>query len=138
MGLWIPLLAIQSTVTKFHILPGGFGPALAAAVFIWLRGKSVRKWLRSGFDWRIGKRWYAIALGLPIVAGVTMGGIFVVTTGSFAPARIARVAPMYPIFLLFMTLVGGGQEEFGWRGIALPALQERFDALTASGIIGVI
>lgn len=137
-GLWIPLLATRSTVTKFHILPGGFGPALAAVVLTQLRGKSVSEWLRDGLDWRLDKRWYAIALGLPIVAGVTMGGIFVVATGSFAPNRITRIVSMYPVFLLFMTLIGGGQEEFGWRGIALPVLQERFDALTASGIIGVV
>ena len=134
--LWLPL-SLQSSASKLHVIPGGFGPAIAAVVLTWLRGGSVRAWLRDGLDWRVSKRWYAVALSLPVVAGVVMGGIFVLSTGDFAAERLARYVTMYPVTLMFMVLVGGGQEEFGWRGVALPALQDRFDALTASVVIGV-
>ncbi len=136
-ALWLPL-SLQSSVSRLHVVPGGFGPAVAALLLTWLRGESVRAWLRDGLDWRVGTRWYAVALGLPVVAGVVMGGLFVLATGDVAVDRLARYVPMYPITLVFMTLVGGGQEEFGWRGVALPALQDRFDALTASVVIGVV
>jgi membrane protease YdiL (CAAX protease family) len=45
---------------------------------------------------------------------------------------------MYSVMVLALTLVGGGQEELGWRGFALPALQERYDALIASVVIGIV
>lgn len=137
-SLWLPLLASQSSITKLHTLPGGFGPALAALVLLRLRGTSIRAWLRHGLTWRVETRWYAIAVGLPVVLGCVMGGIFVAATGEFAAGQVARMAPLYPIMVLILSLVGGGQEEFGWRGVALPALQARFDALSASVIIGVI
>ncbi|MDT3437326.1 CPBP family intramembrane glutamic endopeptidase [Haloarcula sp. 1CSR25-25] len=135
--LWLPL-SLQSSVSKLHIIPGGFGPAIAAVALTWLRGESVRAWLHDGLDWRVSKRWYAVALGLPVLASVVMGGIFVFVTGDFAADRITRYVPMYPIMLVFMVVMGGGQEEFGWRGVALPALQDRFDALTSSVVIGVV
>lgn len=137
-GLWLPVLTSQTSVSELQILPGGFGPALAAVVLLRLRGTSIRAWLREGLAWRVDARWYAVALGLPVLSGCVLGGILVAATGDFAANRIARVVPMYPVMLVFMSLVGGGQEEFGWRGVALPALQQRFGGLTASVIIGVV
>jgi membrane protease YdiL (CAAX protease family) len=48
--------------------------------------------------------------------------------------------PMYVLILpytLMLFLLGGGQEEFGWRGYAQDPMQERFGVLKASLIIGI-
>lgn len=137
-SLWIPVLATVPSATELYIIPGGFGPALAAVTLVWLRGESVRAWLRDGLTPYVGKQWYVVALGLPIVLGASLGAILVGITGRFEVAQLTQYAPMYPIAVLFTMLVGGGQEEFGWRGFALPALQDHFDALTASLVIGVV
>lgn len=136
-SLWGLAVTILSSVSQLAIIPGGFGPAIAAIVVMWARGENVRSWLRDGLTPHVDMRWYAVALGLPIVFGLAMGGLLVLSGGSLATSQLLSVLPLYPISLLFTMLVGGGQEELGWRGLALPALQERFDALPASVLIGV-
>jgi membrane protease YdiL (CAAX protease family) len=47
-----------------------------------------------------------------------------------------QLAPWFLVNLVLATLFTGGNEEFGWRGFALPHLQKRFSALTASVLVG--
>jgi membrane protease YdiL (CAAX protease family) len=120
------------------MIPGGFGPALAAAVMVRTRGNSVRTWLTDCLHWRVAKRWYAVALGLPVLLGLAFAVGISVATGTFEPSNPGRTVALYPVSVLALALAGGGQEEFGWRGYALPALQERWNALAASVAIGVV
>ena len=135
---WIPLFLAVPSATSVVMIPGAFGPALVAVVVIWLRGESVQDWLANGLDWHLEKQWYLAALGVPLGFALVLGASLVIATGRFEVSRIAQATIMYPVMLLFLTLVGGGQEELGWRGFALPVLQDRFNALTASIAIGVV
>lgn len=45
---------------------------------------------------------------------------------------------VYPIGVVVVFLVGDGQKELGWRAFALPALQERYTAATASLGVGIV
>jgi len=136
-SLWtVPALG-GATPTKAVLVPGGFGPAVGALAVVRLRGDGVRSWLADALDPRVALRWYAVALGAPLAMAVGVGGLFYAVTGSFDAARVAELAPAYLPWLLFATLLGGGQEELGWRGLALPALQSRVGALTASVLVGV-
>ncbi|WP_123537587.1 CPBP family intramembrane glutamic endopeptidase [Halosimplex salinum] len=115
---------------------GAFGPPVGAAVVIWASGGDLRKWIGQFFVWRIGARWWAIALGLPfvllgsgIVLFVALGGP--IDLGSFPFPGI------YLFVLAWGTLWGGGQEDLGWRGFMLPLLQDRYSALVSSVVVGV-
>ena len=118
---------------------GSFGPPISAATVTWLRGDDVRAWAGQITRWRVGWRWWAVALGLPIAAAV------LITLGILAvrgPVDLGRALPspalFVGLFLFSMVLSGGLNEEPGWRGFAQARLNERYGALRASLLIGVV
>jgi len=138
-GVWIPLLpAVEGPTVKIAALPGAFGPLAAAAIVTRLRGESVRSWLASTLDWRRSPRWYAAALAVPIGVSLAMGVAMAATAGGLADGTLAPALATFAINMIFATLLGGGQEEFGWRGFALPRLQSRYGALVASLAVGAV
>ncbi|HEX9252894.1 MAG TPA: CPBP family intramembrane glutamic endopeptidase, partial [Ignavibacteriaceae bacterium] len=59
----------------------------------------------------------------------------------FGEERLPMLLPSLWTFipyLLIMILLGGGQEEFGWRGYALPILESKFGIWFANMILGII
>jgi membrane protease YdiL (CAAX protease family) len=85
--------------------------------------------------WRIGLKWYAIALFAPVAMALLAIGICVFL-GNGAP-DLARAGQLFPILLgaVFTEAMGG---ELGWRGTALPRLQARWNAFISSLVLGVL
>jgi membrane protease YdiL (CAAX protease family) len=139
-GLWaLPLLGIvPSSSMEILARVGGFGPLVGALVALTATDRGVRTWLRSNLRVRIPARWYAWALVLPPFLVGIAGVVHVVVFG--ASLNLGAINPLwvYPIAVVVVFLVGGGQEELGWRAFALPALQERYSAATASLGVGII
>lgn len=115
---------------------GGFGPPVGAAVVLWASGGDLRKWIGQFFHWRIGIKWWLIALGLPLVI-LTMGVILFVALGGPIDPSSLPFPGIYLFALVWGTIWGGGQEDLGWRGFMLPLLQEKYSALVSSLLIGV-
>jgi membrane protease YdiL (CAAX protease family) len=114
-------------------IPGLFGPALAAIIMAAVTdGKSgVKALLSRVVCWRVGLRWYVIALGLPtVLALVTAGFNYLLRSSDIQAGRVGVLD-----FVVFVLVVG---EELGWRGYALPLLLEKRSAVTASLILGLI
>ncbi|MFD1563717.1 CPBP family intramembrane glutamic endopeptidase [Haloarchaeobius amylolyticus] len=115
---------------------GAFGPPVGAATVIAASGGDLRTWLSQVFKWRIGLRWWAIAIGLPLLVLAVGGSLFALAGG---PIDLEAL-PFPGIYLFAMAwgvLWGGGQEELGWRGFMLPLLQDRYSALVSSLLVGV-
>ena len=115
---------------------GGFGPLVGAAFVIWITGNSLKKWISQAFRWKVGKKWWVAALGLPLVI-LVLGSVLFMALGG--PVDVSALPPIWVFFfvLAWGTVWGGGQEELGWRGFMLPMLQEKYSALTSSLFIGV-
>ncbi len=115
-------------------IPGLFGPALAAIIMAAATGgkSAVKQLLGRVVLWRVGARWYVIALGLPTVLALAAAGLYYLFDAS-RPFQIGAVSVLD--FIVFVLVVG---EELGWRGYALPLLLEKRSALMASLILGVL
>ncbi len=96
---------------------------------------AVRELLGRALIWRVGIRWWIVALALPILPAVA--SLYLTATLDPGSARPV-LAPWYQLMptMLFQIVFAGVAEEFGWRGFALPRLQRRHAALTASLIVG--
>ena len=128
-----PLIPLVS-VTPLWGFPALFGPALAAIVVAAVAdGRAGLRDLRGRVArWRVGARWYAVALGLPAVLALATAGLHVVLGGqtSFELGGLSVLN-----FVVFVLIIG---EELGWRGYALPRLLVGRSALAASLILGVL
>ncbi|WP_022883612.1 CPBP family intramembrane glutamic endopeptidase [Glaciibacter superstes] len=117
-----------------------FAPTASAFIVTGLtEGKAgVVGLLRRYVRWRAGIQWYLfVFLGIPAI--VLMGAIVVPgAIASFHPV-IAPLLAAYPLAFLMTFLLGGPLgEEPGWRGFALPRLQEATGPLVGSVILGVL
>ena len=113
---------------------GIFGPLVAATVLTHREGgkAAVRELFRGLFKWRVHPGWYLAALALP--GALLTGLLFLLNlAGRQGPVEYFPAAGA-----VVLAVVISVAEEVGWRGYALPRLQERWGAFRASALIGVI
>lgn len=119
---------------------------LLPAWMFWMIGSNrlgVRQLLCTLTTWRVNTVWWLLALGL-VGLSYLLGYVILVLFGQPFPA-FPRTEPFPEIlrlivFVFLGTLLYGGPlgEEIGWRGFALPRLQQRFDPLRSSLILGTV
>jgi uncharacterized protein len=130
---------LLSILTLPILMLGVFGPLVGALIVLHQeKGKdSSRKYLRSFLDFHLG--WKAYVFPILIFGGSTFIAWFLPEL--FGEKRLSMLLPSVWTFipyLLFMIMLGGGQEEFGWRGYALPLLENKFGIWLANFILGII
>lgn len=114
-----------------------WAPAVSAfAVIAWTQGRSgVLAYARRLLRWNAGWRCYAaVLLGVPLLN-------LLAAALAEAAGRDALRAPVLDGSFLVLALLRateGPMEELGWRGFALPLLQQRFSGLTAALILGFV
>lgn len=130
-------LGLSQWVGAIPFLAGGLGPAVAAFLVLRWTGQSVRAWARPILRWRVPLRYYAYALGLPVGLQAVANGVLVLLDEPVEPALVAERWPAYVMTFVVALTVGGALEEPGWRGFALPRLQQRFTPLAATALLGL-
>jgi uncharacterized protein len=132
MSWW--LLALD--VPGFPVFP--FGPDLAAGAVLALTvGRpGLHALIGRLRDWRVSARWLALAMGLPLGITVTAVAALPLTSGPHTAAPDPTSFLEFFLILPLMVLVGGALgEELGWRGFALPVLQQRHHPVVAVAIL---
>jgi uncharacterized protein len=135
--LWLLSRLAGGTLGTILLVIGAFGPPLAAAATIRYSGGSLREWLRSIVRWQVPVGFYAYALGLPALIMAVMNAVLVAVGQQPDISVLVGRLPAYIQTLLITAVIFGGQEEPGWRGFALPALQQRHSPLVATLILGL-
>jgi membrane protease YdiL (CAAX protease family) len=128
-------------VTLLIICIGGLGPALAAIIMSACVGgwAEVKQLLRRMVQVRAGIKWYLLALFIPfgaiLVPALLLGGSAVFLREFSLQGAVGLLVYIITTFIdmVFGTPIG---EEPGWRGFALPRLQQRYGALRGSLILG--
>ncbi len=131
-------LGVLHTVTLVGILTPFLGPALSAFILLGLtEGKvGVLRLLRRFLLYRVPLRWYFFVLiVVPVLA--LFGTLLVPGALSAFQAPDSTFALGYLIIFIEILLVGGPLgEETGWRGFALPRMQQRLGPLVGSLVLG--
>ena len=127
-------------------LPGwGFVLASVLMTALVLGASGVGSLLKRYLMWRVGWKWYAALLIIPAVdvAGIFLHAAFTQTRPDFGSSALVRIFGVSPNLALFaisgfvMETIANG-EEIGWRGYALPRLQNRYHALYSAIVVGLI
>ena len=132
-GFWL-LWHLTSTPGLFFL--GGLGPMMAAAIVAW-QLHTLQPWLARVLRWRVSPWFYLFAFGFPVVLYGLSNVILAVLGAQPELSLLAERVPAYAatwVAVLFM----GGLEEPGWRGFALPRLQQRYSPVRATLLLGVI
>lgn len=138
--LWIPLL-VPSFI---ELLPLGgiglmstvaFGPMFGALAVVPSRRITIGNWFAKRLRFRVGLLPYLLAFGLPVAIMTVAGVLFAALGGE--PLSDAPYLLVLPVVFAYATLIGGGQEEIGWRGIAQPLAEGRYGVFIGGAVVGL-
>src|SRR5947209_8750898 len=120
--------------------PGDFGPLIAAIVMSWVVAGRPRviDLLKRIVQWRVGLGWYAFALvGMPVLYIVSIA-LVPGAMASFKAPDLPTIL-LYPVLYVVLLVIGGPlTEEPGWRGFALPRLQQQWGPLAGTVVLGLL
>lgn len=148
--IWLPLIlpkfgiAALPVLPKYHHYLGSFGPMIAAFIvkYIYEGRQGVKDLLKRLIQWKVNWIWYAVVLVVPVILVIAAGYADKLINqqpftmkGFSTNDEFPQFGPIGYFLLNFFTF--GIGEETGWRGYALPALQKKFSALTATLILAV-
>ncbi|QWW19113.1 CPBP family intramembrane metalloprotease [Schaalia sp. 19OD2882] len=137
-GLRVLPLEISDTAVKVINVLGLFaGPFIASLVMTKVVHGSFKPWLAG---WMRVRPWWVWPVALVLFPAV-MAGLMMLLAGPATgqPALSGPAAVIAPVLMFLGFLIGGPvQEEPGWRGFALPQLQQRFHPLAAATVLGFV
>jgi membrane protease YdiL (CAAX protease family) len=139
LGFGPSLAVVKGLLPPVAMQLGAPSASIAGILLVIMEGRKggLRELLGRFLIWRVGLRWWAIALLYGIVPSV--GALYLFDLFGGPPVDWSGLPPLYTVvpLIIILTVLAGIGEEFGWRGFLLPRLQTRHNALVSSLIVGV-
>jgi uncharacterized protein len=126
-------------VTLWDPLPALLGCAAAFLVVAAMHGRvGVLDLARRSLRWRVGLRWYLVALlGLPIATLLCASALFGLAPLNALVDKWQLLFTLVVPMLLFRVVVLNLSEEIGWMGFLQDRLQERHGPLLGSVLVTI-
>jgi uncharacterized protein len=145
--IWVPLtlshfgiaFKIPEATSNVIRLIGVLMPAASALILTRLTGgrDAMRNLWARFFLWRVdGKWWLAAVAGQPALLVLAAVISNLVSDSKVAPEPLVSASAF--IVNVIMLLIATLGEEIGWRGVALPSLQQENSPLKSSIILGLL
>jgi membrane protease YdiL (CAAX protease family) len=141
-NILVATLAPERATEPAFYIPSIYGPTLSALIINLVLGGGRRLWnfLKRSLNYKVNIIWYLVSIfGLGLLVLLIRGThSLILPSIEIDPIQITN--PLSTILLGFIMALPYGPlgEELGWRGVALPLLQKRMNALVASLVLGVI
>ncbi|WP_243791811.1 CPBP family intramembrane glutamic endopeptidase [Saccharopolyspora gloriosae] len=140
-GIWYASTLVTGVDPMLFVIVGSFGPA-AASVIVTAATQG-----KAGVG-ALFRRYSPLGRGgvLPYLLAL-VPGLFIMLSGMFSlllrgeqidDTALQTALHSAPATFLFIALVGGGNEELGWRGYALPRLQSALSPFASNVALGII
>jgi len=140
IGAVVSLTSVSDIFMGLLIALAAWTPNLAAIVVTGItEGRSEIKDLFAGWlKWRVNPWWYAFGLA-PFLMAFVSAWLYANFGNPTFPNIATRLTTSGLLLMIFFhTIQGATGEELGWRGFALPRLQNRFSPLSSAIILGLI
>ena len=122
------------------LILGSWMPNIAAFIvigFIIKRKGGIKALLKGWLKWKMHPGWYLLAFS-PVIFGIVTIWAYQWIYGYSPSTELFADPAAFIGLLVLITITGAMGEELGWRGFALPRLQLRMNALSASILLGII
>lgn len=142
--VWLAMVAlavgIDTTAGLVLNVIATAGPSIAALILAVAIGRGELQRLLEGFSpQRVSLQWALVALVVPLGMIAIAIAVSVGAFGAAVPVITIGVLGMLVVEFVRILFLGGPlEEELGWRGFALPRLQEQRSAFSSSVILGAI
>jgi membrane protease YdiL (CAAX protease family) len=133
----VPIIIILILLIGLYV--GLYAPAISAFIVMKLTGgnEEIRQYLKRLIKWRVGIRNFTIMLLLSL-GFFFSGNLIYFLLGASLPNPLKMSFGSILVSFVDLLLLHGGQEELGWRGYALPKLQQKYSAFVSTLIVGAL
>lgn len=135
----LPFTPTETGLFYVLISVGTLGPAVAALVTLRVTEGpgTASELLRRCVRWRVPVVWYLVAIPAVVLVPI-LAAFLVPDVGGTFTISVETVLMMVVLLVTVQLVVGALGEEPGWRGFALPRLQQRYGPLGASVLLGLL